>query len=428
MPQPQADRIGVSPNAPADGAIRELFALDGHCYQVALGRNRQYLFNKEKCMSHKLSLSAMAVALSMASMPGFAQSTTIALGAGTTYLDNFDQSGRQVPLQFVGGAGEIQFSNGGIYDGRYTRLGGTVIALNVITGKGAQNVPQATDGATMGAPVVTWYYGNGVTSVTYYETLTWQTATVNQVDLTTAGSNAGQLNGFSLPGGMRIVAPFEPGTAAGGQFQIDNIRIDLSNRRVMADLSGESLPLDDMPATTYNRPDTVLWTFDGVTGATRINPDSLLSANPASALRSDGFTVYADAETTLEPATCYSETGYGTVPYACMQPVTREFVTALRSDLALDNLEMSQEALDIFKGSLGLGPLGEQVTDALNNGQLGPHKWGTMNVSAFFSVPNQLGIYAALPASIPEPSTYALMGLGLLGVWAASRRSAATTI
>ncbi len=355
------------------------------------------------------SLSVVAASL---------QAQAVTINAGTRFEVNDPTSTQRAYASFVGGYGALDFSAGDNYDGVSLRnFAGSVSALNLISGGASTPAPQGI----LGASVVTHTLNHRLGPV--IDAISWQSPAVDTLTVQSAGVNAGEMLDLGLKGGLRMSSRSLDGTATGGVIEMSNIHVDLENGRIVADLSGTRYAIDTpdsiyyQPAESFSSLATAVWTFNSVNGPTRINPASLAGADPIGALKSDGFTVYTEDVVTYVPSTCSLYTGNGYFTYPCDKAVTRPTLLALRSDLTLNDLMLTSEANTFLSDAWGLESVGLSALDFVN---AKPEGWGDMRLGAFFLS----GFNTKLPASIPEPSTYMLMGLGLLGVWAVSRQSA----
>jgi len=193
-----------------------------------------------------------------------------------------------------------------------------------------------------------------------------QTSGAAGLDMVTDGPDAGDFRSLNLTGGFTLTGVYLQNFSTGGELQISRIRLDLAAGHVLADLNGTRAErFDDWgeldPAVNYNSNDTILWTFSpstDVVGPTALDVSAVSQQN---------------------------------------------FVAAVK----VKNLAITPAGLQFFVDSLGLAPLGESF---INNVNRDTGKWGSIDVALAFT-----------PA-IPEPSTYALMGLVLVGVSLAARR------
>lgn len=209
----------------------------------------------------------------------------------------------------------------------------------------------------------------------------------SQISIATEGASAGTTQDIATAGGLQLQGNVRrlAGYITGGVANISDIRVDLTHGHVIADINGTRTAIGTRPTLVVNSPNTLLWTFDpvaDVSGAARLNPASLLSEDPVASLRADGIAVQCD----------------GPAP-AC-------FTYQLTSEFTLNNLAMTPTGVQRLSDSLGVYSVGLRDMNAVNSS---PGKWGSMRITQVFS-------------NVPEPSTYALMGLGLVGIALASRR------
>jgi hypothetical protein len=220
-------------------------------------------------------------------------------------------------------------------------------------------------------------------------------STLASVSAITTGPNTGNIQSASAVGKSIQTGTFISGTLTGGNMVIENIRFDIANKEVHAKVSGtfdpyENADGDIVPSATTVVNDMVLWTFAGagdITGPTRLNPASILSANPVAALTADGFQLLNTDNSGAKPK-----------------------YTVLAVD-EFANLQITAAGRQFFIDSLGLGPTGVGALDAVNSSLGG---WGKVASNLVFEV-----------QEVPEPSTYALMGLGLVGISLVARRRSA---
>jgi hypothetical protein len=151
---------------------------------------------------------------------------------------------------------------------------------------------------------------------------------------------------------------------------------------VYADLVGTKSAVGTVAAVNYNLPGTALWNIGSISGPTVIPPAALLAANPATAMTAAGFsnvTKKTDAR-----GVYYEADSFNTI----------------------SGLSVTTAGFNFFSGSLGLLSTGVNALKAVAD-------YGTVTSQLHFSV-----------REVPEPSTYALMGLGLVGISLVARRRA----
>jgi PEP-CTERM motif len=219
-------------------------------------------------------------------------------------------------------------------------------------------------------------------------------STIASIDAIITGPNAGQITTANAVGGAFQQGTLIAGTLTGGSLLVENIRFDLQNRAVVARVVGDAAPYEDENGDTID-PAAVtvesmtLWTWgvNDVVGPTSLNPESILSADPVGALTADGFTLLNQVGTGIN------------TKYTVLAPTT------------FNNLQITSAGRQFFINSLGLGPTGITALDAVNTSA---GAWGKVASNIVFEV-----------QEVPEPSTYALMGLGLVGISLVARRRSA---
>lgn len=367
---------------------------------------------------------AFAAAFVVASQAAHAQSQAVYVPQLTDFqLTDPSGSGRSAVVQFVGGYGQLDFNNGSTFQqtGDPLDVGAAVefLAYSKLAASG-------TSGASFITETQPNYYENGSP---FLADARWESPSVGGMMIETAGANAGRMGVLNLAGGFSLQGTRISGTLTGGQLEASNIRVDLVNKQVIADVSGTRTAIGTVSAQSFSAPATVLWTFDQVSGPTSINPSALLATDPVAALASSGLTVVQHGTAPIyQTSTCYSGgTGYG-YPYGgggyyypCTQQVGTAFQMVARADLNLTGLTLTAEGAQLLTNSLGLQTSGAAAMNQVNTWD--ESKWGDLRVGVFLRTGELTQTsWPALPASIPEPSTYALMGLGLVGVMLARRR------
>ena len=283
-------------------------------------------------------------------------------------------SGRVAELTLLGSsAGTLEFSNGtGVFGGTpTTSVGGLVGALNVgkvvITAEDNAAITETKVTIGRATPRGIVKIGAGVTGL--------------QADNVT-----GQILSVNSFGGATQTAAYLEGVLDGGKVTVKNLRFDLANNAVYADMSGAALNPDDTYGATVTAPGIKLWTIGSVTGPTVLSPAAVQAATngDVSLLTAAGFSVSPTAS------------GY-----------------AVAASNTLGNLKVTTEGFDFFAKTLGLTPGSTGYTTLLGvNG--GVDGWGSVKSNITVNV-----------SAVPEPSTYALLGLGLAMLGFAARRKSA---
>lgn len=173
------------------------------------------------------------------------------------------------------------------------------------------------------------------------------------------------LNGSTLAGGTRIA-----GTLTGGAMQASNLRVDLINRTITADLVGTKAAVGTTPAVPYSAPNTVLWTFDAAQGPTTLNPSDLARSDRDTVLASQGYAVGSNGVVT--------------------------------ATLMLKNLQLTAAGQTFANNALGLSSLGVNATASVNSA---PGGWGDITVTATFQFTASQALSAQTGQTVTTPYT-----------------------
>jgi len=197
----------------------------------------------------------------------------------------------------------------------------------------------------------------------------------------TADDQTGQVLRVGSAGGAKQTG-VRNSTLTGGFASVTNLSFDLVNRTVSATLFGVKSAVGTRPAVTYDLGTQTLWTIGTLTGPTTIPPSALTAADPVAAMSAEGFTNIqrlTDARGVYYTAEANNQIG---------------------------DLRVTTVGFDFFKNSLGLTNAGISALTAVQS-------YGDVNSVLKFSV-----------REVPEPSTYAMMAIGLVGLGFAARRRA----
>ena len=294
----------------------------------------------------------------------------LAIGADFTHVNS---SGRAVSIAVSDARSDLALSPGENFDGIDPGTsGGLIASINVLNLKGS-----AVGGASYQQAYLEDAFGDVYRIGAH---LSAQGAGVQLDDQTGRILAVGAQGGLQLEGSRRI-----PGVHTNGVASVSNLRVDLENKVVYADLIGRSAAVGTAkPATDYVLLNAALWTIDSISGPTTLPLEALSSSDPAGAMQAMGFTE--------------DWTG-GSLGW--------------RAPTAFSGLRVTQTGFDFFKNALGLLPTGRAALDWVNGG---PQGWGTLTTSVRFST--QL---IDTPA-VPEPGSYALAAVGLAVAGMAARR------
>jgi hypothetical protein len=324
-----------------------------------------------------------------------AATTTLPVGGDFTYVAPGGYGG--TPVQFNGGYSTITFSKGADYDPvDATTLDGAALFMAVTRMAIRPNDP-ATSISQF--PLVYDSTPEGTQQVPGSITSKIASMTLDPTNATVASVN--------MAGSFSFEAPLQKGLLSGGVVTVSNLRFDLANKRVLANLDGLAAATKALPAQSFNLRDATLWTFEALSGPTVYPFESWFSSAECIANR------YAclDTPAQLEKAgyTVDSQTFQGkrrnllAFSQAEFLPTTGYYVNG---EMKLNGLSLTREATDFLSKSWGLLPGGVAA----------------LNYTAYDFGSVTLQTRHAFGAAVPEPETYALMGLGLCLVAGAARR------
>jgi hypothetical protein len=325
----------------------------------------------------KFAMKSLVVA-SILAATGIANAAVVTANAGTTItVADPAGSGRQAEITLLStSGGALTFSNAEVgtpYDPTdSTTIGGLISALN------AGNIKMT---GTPGTDYKEAFADDGQRA---------SATAAGKVTAVTADDQTGQILTVLTPAGAVQTAPVTANISTGGTASVGNLKVDLVNKTIYADLVGTNTATKSKPATTVTLNGQALWSFADITGPVAIKPSSLLAADPVAAMAKDGYT---DIKT--------------------LKDARGTYYTATANN-ALTGLSIvggnTGAAFNFFVSTLGLQKNGVSALGGVTD-------WGRLDSSL------QVQVREVTP-SIPEPSTYALMGLGLVGVVAAARRRA----
>jgi PEP-CTERM motif len=232
------------------------------------------------------------------------------------------------------------------------------------------------------------------------------------------GTHSGRLEMMSLSGGLTLTMPQSEGFYSGGSVSIDNIRLDLVHQTIVADLTGVLNATIDSPQVVTSSPNTTVWTVGSVTGIgpTQLPLEPGRSYGAASILAQSGFVVLGTQDYTPFMQYPCDDWGAGGV---CTTYGAADTVDTFRADFLLSDLQMPLEVMKFVAKSWGPAGSTSSAVSGLRQINENAEGWGNLNASAFFRASDYVAYsYSQLPLlpSVPEPSTYVLMGLGLLGI------------
>jgi hypothetical protein len=362
----------------------------------------------------QLSLSiSMAACLWGAMAPAAsAAPVTVPVGVSGVIVDAAG-SGRSAQVVFNGGASNLKFSVGAEFDGvDDASLGGAVAAFNVANLK----VTSGGVGTTVVETSAVGWGGDPFRS---------GTTVSNNLASASIDTVTGAVSMLSVAGSLNLSGTRIGGVLNGGSATVSNIRFDLANKQVLADLDGVSEAVGTVAPTAYSMHDTALWTFASATGATALPPSALFLTDPVTGLRQSGYTILTDTST-ISQLIGYTPGGYvGYVGcsgssggygyggyyagsgcyYSAPQPIyTSTLGFEVSGQTHIDGLQLTASGADFLSKSLGFKTVANTVFKAVPD-------YGSVTITTNYVL------------GVPEPSTYALMALGLGLMACAVRRN-----
>jgi hypothetical protein len=324
-----------------------------------------------------------------------AATTTLPVGGDIMYFDVTKFSGG-VPVQFSGGTSTLTFSKGPFYDPADAgTLGGFAVFL-AATGTSVR--PKGPETSFSQFPLDN---GDG-TSQQVPGAITSQIASLN------LDPSSGKVSSVNLAGAFSLEAPFIKGTARGGVATVSNLRFDLDNKRVIANLDGVVAATGALPSKSFSLQDATLFTFGALSGPT-VYPIQTWRTSDACNLFNNASNC-EDNRLQLEKAgyTVDNQTFVGRVRVPLLNGTLGWGQTTgyyVNGELKLSGLALTPEAQGFLADSLGLGSIGLPVLKSA------APDVGSVTLQTHY-----------LFGAVPEPETYALMGLGLCLMAVAARR------
>jgi len=381
----------------------------------------------------KFTMKTLAAAAALLAIGGAANATirTFSVGAPETILFDPNGSGRSASLELLQGGGKLVFTNPGVDYSAFDSgaIGGAVGALNTgvvslsggggivaeeewksygSSGPGFESVIWGSKAAADADPENQQYYAAGDISASDTKSFRLSSAAnapVNSISAkidnigdtaATAGISIGSVV-TAISSGYALQSATANAALTGGNIRIENIVFDLYNGQVSADVSGTRLAVGKAAAINYAPQNIVLWTFAGLAaggadlaGPTGVDVDDLLATN--------------NIERLTNPTFC------GTQCYTLNKTEIiggRTYYT-VEANTTIRNLDMTDAGINFFKSVLNTTATGTSALVGVDNA---PGKWGTVQSKLVLRV-----------SEVPEPSTYALMGLGLVGIALVARR------
>lgn len=177
-------------------------------------------------------------------------------------------------------------------------------------------------------------------------------------------------------------------------LDMSNLSVDIANKQILGNMVGGRYPegVSD-PISSFGFDNSTLFTFDTVTGVERLPTYQQWLNGSEAILNASGYTV------------AYKSFGtYGSTTW-------RREITG---NVTYSGLRLTSQGLDVVRNTFNLSDANMALVEAANGSAKGLGALSnTFTVSAAF----------APAAVVPEPDTYGLMGIGLMGIVLARHRA-----